>query len=203
MPQPLRLFCIFSVKYTTYHGPIQRFCDGLSRRVLCYTIDQYSDKSFQKSSSTCLEMVDTAHSDVTGIQPPTYYQSDTRTDHMCHRSLGITAFYNIFRVQTISQASTRAGQLGLLHVIPLLSPMQIVFSSHALDISLINAEYTHITLGSMAVIQGCLHCILNYAQETRRQKISAFEIMVREKKFPCSTMPLTRNDRQLHRLLFS
>lgn len=114
---------------------------------------------------------------------------------------GITAFYNIFRVQTISQASTRAGQLGLLHVIPLLSPMQIVFSSHALDISLINAEYTHITLGSMAVIQGCLHCILNYAQETRPQKISAFEIMVRETKYPCPTMPLTRNDRQLHHLL--
>jgi hypothetical protein len=98
---------------------------------------------------------------------------------------GITAFYNIFRVQTISQASKRAGQLGLLHI------------------SLINAEYTHITLGSMAVIQGCLHCILNYAQETRPQKISAFEIMVRETKSPCPTMLLTRNDRQLHRLLLS
>jgi hypothetical protein len=180
-----KVFCIFSVKYKTYHGPIQRFCDGLSRRVLCYTIDQYSDKSFQKSSSTCLEMVDTA-------------QIICVIAHW-----GITAFYNIFRVQTISQASTRAGQLGLLHVIPLLSPMQIVFSSHALDISLINAEYTHITLGSMAVIQGCLHCILNYAQETRPQKISAFEIMVRETKSPCPTIPLTRYDRQLHRLLLS
>jgi hypothetical protein len=77
-----------SLNYSIYHGPIQRFCDRLSRRVLCYTIDQYSDKSFQKSSSTCLEMVNTAHSDVTGIQPPTYHQSDTRTDHMCHRSSG-------------------------------------------------------------------------------------------------------------------
>ena len=116
---------------------------------------------------------------------------------------GITAFYNIFRVQNISQASTRAGQLGLLHVIPLLSPMQIVFSSHALDISLVNAEYTHITLGSMAVIQGGLHCILNYVQQTRPQTISAFEITVRETKSLCLTMPLTQNDRQLHRLLLS
>jgi hypothetical protein len=67
-----KVFCIFSVKHTTYDGPIQRVCDRLSRRVLCYTIDQYSDKSFQKSGPTCLEMVDTAHSDVACVQPPTY-----------------------------------------------------------------------------------------------------------------------------------
>jgi hypothetical protein len=114
---------------------------------------------------------------------------------------GITAFYNVFRVRTISQASTRAGQLGLLHMIPLLSPMQIVLSSHALDISLTTAEYIHITLGSMAVVQGCLHCILNYAQETRPQKMGVFEIMVCRTKRSFQKMPLTRSDRQLHRSL--
>jgi hypothetical protein len=114
---------------------------------------------------------------------------------------GITAFYNVFRVRTISQASTRAGQLGLLHMIPLLSPMQTVLSSHALDISLTTAEYIHITLGSMAVVQGCLHCILNYAQETRPQKMGVFEIMVRGTKRSLPEMPLTRSDRQLHRSL--
>jgi len=83
-----KVFCISSVNYTTYHGPLQCFCDRLSRRALCYTVDQYSDKSFQKSGPTCLEMADTAHSDVTCIQASTYYQPDTRTDHMYHRSLG-------------------------------------------------------------------------------------------------------------------
>lgn len=96
--------------------------------------------------------------------------------------LAVTAFYNAFRVQTVSQASTRAGQLCLLHVIPLLFPMQIAYTSYALDISLGNAKYAHVALGTTAIIQGCLHCILQYVQGSRLQKMSVSQILVRETK---------------------
>jgi hypothetical protein len=97
--------------------------------------------------------------------------------------LAVTAFYNTFRVHTMPQASTRAGQLCLLHTIPLLFPMQVAFTSYALDISLGNAKYAHATLGIMAIIQGCLHCILQYVQGSQRQDMSVSQILVRETKF--------------------
>lgn len=93
--------------------------------------------------------------------------------------LGVTAFYNAFRVQTTSQASTRAGQLCLLHLVPLLFPMQVTYTSYALDISLSNAKYAHIALGSMAIIQGCLHCILQFVHGSQLHEMSVPQISVR------------------------
>jgi hypothetical protein len=62
-----KAFRIFLVKYTIYHGPVRRFCNGVSGRILRYLVDPDYDKSFQKIDSTCLEMAGTAHSDVTRV----------------------------------------------------------------------------------------------------------------------------------------
>jgi hypothetical protein len=58
---------IYLVKDATYHGPIRRFCNGLSGRILRHLVDPNFDKRFQKIDSTCLEMAGTAHSDVTRV----------------------------------------------------------------------------------------------------------------------------------------
>jgi hypothetical protein len=102
--------------------------------------------------------------------------------------LAVTSFYNSFRVHTISQASTRAGQLCLLHAVPLLFPMQVAYTSYALDISLGNAKYAHVALGIMAIVQGCLHCILQYVQGSQLEEMSVSQILVRETEF--SYLPL-------------
>lgn len=83
----------------------------------------------------------------------------------------LVAFYNIFRVETLSQASAKAAQLSLLHIIPLLIPSQVAFVSYILDISLHQARVAHIMLGTMAIVQGTVHFVLEVLQRSESQRI--------------------------------
>lgn len=83
----------------------------------------------------------------------------------------LVAFYNFFRVETLSQASAKAAQLSLLHIIPLLIPSQVAFVSYILDISLHQARVAHIMLGTMAIFQGTVRFVLEVLQRSGSQRV--------------------------------
>lgn len=96
----------------------------------------------------------------------------------------IVAFYNIFRVKTLSQASAKSAQLSLLHIIPLLIPSQVAYVSHILDIPLHQSRFVHTILGIMAILQGSVHCVLELLQRSGPQRIDVPGATVRKPTWP-------------------
>lgn len=78
--------------------------------------------------------------------------------HLAHWVL--TIIYNTYDVHNLSQAATRASQLAVIHVIPLLATHQLSFVSDNLGLPLNGILKIHASLGLMALIQGILHSLI-------------------------------------------
>ena len=70
-----------------------------------------------------------------------------------------TAFCNVIGVKTWSQASSRAGVLSVLHLIPLLFSTRLSFAADLLGLSLKSYIRFHGVLGHMAFWQGLAHVL--------------------------------------------
>ena len=93
----------------------------------------------------------------------------TRVEVLCHL-LHWTAviIYNTWDVDSFGRAALRAGELAIIHIVPLLITYQLAFVSSLLGLSLNVVEKVHQSLAAMVFLQGCLHSVL-YLQTTGRQ----------------------------------
>lgn len=79
--------------------------------------------------------------------------------HLIHWTAVIT--YNTWNVNTFGQAALRAGQLGIIHVLPLQITYQLAFVSSVLGLSLNNVKKVHQSLAVMVLVQGMLHSAIH------------------------------------------
>jgi hypothetical protein len=103
----------------------------------------------------------------------------TRVEVLCHL-LHWTAVivYNTWNVDSLGQAALRAGQLAVIHMVPLLITYQLGFMSSVLRISLNVVGKVHQSLAVMVLLQGMLHSVLHLQTEERQTKMTPFEIAV-------------------------
>ena len=103
----------------------------------------------------------------------------TRVEVLCHLLHWTAAIiYNTWNVDSINQAALRAGQLALIHLVPLLITYQLAFVSSVLGISLNIVGKVHQSLAVMALVQGILHSVLHLQTEERQTKLTRFQIAV-------------------------
>ncbi|GIZ48204.1 hypothetical protein CKM354_001127400 [Cercospora kikuchii] len=86
---------------------------------------------------------------------PTWAEALALTAHWA-----ATAACNAYRVRSLAEASARAGQLALVHLVPLISVRQLSFASHVLGWSLRKCHFIHGSLGIMATAQGIIHAVI-------------------------------------------
>jgi hypothetical protein len=103
----------------------------------------------------------------------------TRVEVLCHL-LHWTAVivYNTWNVDSLGQAALRAGQLAVIHVVPLLITYQLGFVSNILGLSLNVVRKVHQSLAVMVLVQGMLHSVLHFQTEEWQAKLTPFQIAV-------------------------
>ncbi len=86
----------------------------------------------------------------------------TRTELLCHL-LHWTAVivYSTWDVDSLSGAALRAGQLAVIHVVPLLITYQLGFVSRLLGLSFNVTGRVHQSLAFMALVQSILHSAIH------------------------------------------
>ena len=77
-----------------------------------------------------------------------------------------TAVCNVVGVRDLPQASSRAGSLATLHLVPLLFGNRLSFTADLLGLSLQTCVVLHKSIGIMAVIQASVHTILFFMRST-------------------------------------
>lgn len=73
---------------------------------------------------------------------------------------GGTIVANVFRVQNLPQAASRAGSLTILHLVPLMAGSRLSFAADMIGLSLRTYQYLHNTLGVMLTAQLLSHIAL-------------------------------------------
>ena len=103
----------------------------------------------------------------------------TRIEVVCHL-LHWTAVvvYNTWNVHNLVQAGLRAGQLAVIHIVPLLITYQLSFVSSLLGLSLDVVANVHQSLAIMALVQGVLHSVAQLHIAERQNKFTLFQISV-------------------------
>ena len=86
--------------------------------------------------------------------------------------------YNTWNVDSLGQAALRAGQLAVIHVVPLLITYQLAFVSNILGLSLNVVGKVHQSLAVMVLVQSMLHSVLHLHTEERQAKLIPFQIAV-------------------------
>ena len=103
----------------------------------------------------------------------------TRVEILCHLLHWTAAIvYNTWDVDSLGRAALRAGQLAVIHVVPLLITYQLGFVSNILGLSLTFVGKVHQSLAVMALVQGTLHSVIYLQTGERQTKSMLFQIMV-------------------------
>lgn len=89
-----------------------------------------------------------------------------------------TLIYNIYAVETYTEAAKRAGQLAVLHLIPLLLSNQLACIARIAGSSLQLTVFAHSMLGLMMIAQSLLHCLLHILHAEKLEGATAIEIIV-------------------------
>ena len=118
----------------------------------------------------------------------------TRVEVLCHL-LHWTAVivYNTWDVDSLGRAALRAGQLAVIHIVPLLITYQLGFVSSILGLSLNVVGKVHQSLAVMALVQSMLHSVIHLQTEERQTKSMLFQIIVFVHSVSCGHVRLTLN----------
>ena len=81
-------------------------------------------------------------------------------------------------MDSLGQAALRAGQLAIIHIVPLLITYQLAFVSSVLRISLNVVGKLHQSLAVIALAQGMLRSVIHLQTEERQTKLTPFQIAV-------------------------
>ena len=86
----------------------------------------------------------------------------TRVEVLCYL-LHWTAviIYDTWNVDSFGRAASRAGELAVIHIVPLLITYQLAFVSSVLGVSLDTVKKAHQSLAVMVLLQGMLHSALH------------------------------------------
>lgn len=90
----------------------------------------------------------------------------------------MTAFFNLYRVDSIAEAGLRAGSIALVHLVPLLAIPQLSMWSHYLGLSLSACQAAHRAFGYMATAQGIFHAIVSIQETSIRAPSLASNVVV-------------------------
>lgn len=108
-----------------------------------------------------------------------YIQTPTRLQTLCHLlHLSTVVLYNCLHVTNLEQLASRAGQLCILHMVPLLSANHLEFISQILGLSRNTIFGCHMTIGLMALAQGVLHSVINLVKGQYSSDKAGFDISV-------------------------
>lgn len=104
----------------------------------------------------------------------------TRVELICHLLHWIaTIVYNTYGVANLPQAASRAGNIAVVHLVPLMVSHQLCYVSQVLGLSLDSGVELHISMGLMATIQGALHTVIHLRMADGLSGSMVFRIMVR------------------------
>lgn len=96
--------------------------------------------------------------------------------HLLHWTAVI--LYNTWDVDGLGRAALRAGQLAVIHVVPLLITYQLGFVSRVLGLSFGAIGRVHQSLAFMALLQAILHCVIHLQVEKNQAKSMVSQITV-------------------------
>ena len=82
----------------------------------------------------------------------------TRAEVICCIAYwGITCFFNLYSVTTMTSAARRAGLIAIFNLVPLIISNQLSLLAQVLDVPLHRCLHIHIQLGAMVAVQSLLH----------------------------------------------
>ncbi|EMC97298.1 hypothetical protein BAUCODRAFT_23621 [Baudoinia panamericana UAMH 10762] len=92
----------------------------------------------------------------------------------------ITGFFNAYDIHSRTEFSRRAGQIAVLHMLPLLASQPLSLLADILGMSLHTLLYGHTVFGVMAALQGVLHAIFSpkVALTARSSKAMALTLLI-------------------------
>ena len=106
--------------------------------------------------------------------------------------LAANVFCTCFKVSTASEAATRAGHLSLINMVPAYFGLHLSFVCTLLGVSLPTYRLFHASTGTMSVLLGLLHAVINAIGKpvlgTKESK-QVFELIVSQHipdRFPLS-----------------
>lgn len=122
-----------------------------------------------------------------------HFDTPTRLDALCYLAhcSGI-CFLETYRVKTRDDLALRAGQLCVVHIVPLMVS-QLSFAGHMFGLSRKTITKFHAAFGLMALAQAILHGTLHWVKDGRRSTQFAtqfaLEVTVREYTGPARDVP--------------
>ena len=103
----------------------------------------------------------------------------TRVEVLCHLIHWVaTILYNTCGVTSLSQAASRAAQIAIIHIVPLLVSYQLGSVARALGLSLNAVLKIHQSVAVMATVQGALHGLIQLLIAGGWKGSMVFKIMV-------------------------
>lgn len=94
-----------------------------------------------------------------------------------------TAICNVVGVDTMTQASSRAGSLATLHLIPLLFTNRLSFAADLLGLSLQTYLSLYTSMGLMALVQSLIHTVIFFTHNpiNLREDLQLYGFIVRSR----------------------
>lgn len=116
----------------------------------------------------------------------------TRIELLCHL-LHWTAVivYNTWDVDSLGRAALRAGQLAVIHVVPLLITYRLGFVSRVLGLSFNVTGRVHQSLALMASVQSIVHIAIHLQTDEKQIKSMVFPTIVFIYALSCEHRHLT------------
>lgn len=109
-----------------------------------------------------------------------HFFNPSRLQVICHLLHWVaTILYNTYDVASLAQAASRAGQIAVVHIVPLLVSYQLGYVSQTLGISMKSVLELHISMGLMATVQGVVHTFIHWRMAGRLLGPMVFQITVR------------------------
>lgn len=103
----------------------------------------------------------------------------TRVELLCYLLHWVMVILcNSLNVANISHAASRAGQIAIIHIVPLSISYQLSFVSSAFGLSLNAMLKVHRSLAIMATIQSTLHGLIRLQTAGGYTKLTLFQTMV-------------------------
>ena len=96
--------------------------------------------------------------------------------HLLHWTLAI--WYNVWKVRDLDHASSRASQMSIIHLVPLLASRDLASVADAFGVSLATVLTVHPSLAVMALVQGGIHVVIHYHIAKEEAKPVVFRTIV-------------------------